>query len=276
MSVANQFGPGLIYQELATTNKFYCGTEYEIESVKKLLTIEGIVDIFYDESYWYDVGDTHSDTVVIGALRDHSLRNNGVEFLTKPITFDKALDTFTTLQKHLTLGENPWSYRTSTHVHVNVASLSLDQLKHLVLLYALLEPVFWKYAGEKRKLNIHCVPLSFTLLPSQYNKSIGGLIGHWSKYSAFNLKPVLNQGTVEFRHLGGCGDFNTYKEWLSLLKDLWEFVYNKPPHWLEQMIKDGASPESIQAQVLPTSMGVAKNLNFEDSLLDVKLSFIGS
>jgi len=258
----------LVSSSLADTEHFMCGTEYEIEDVKQIklpghdAVHRDMLNLSDHTPYWIKN---------IGLVHDGSLRNNGVEFITKPMPFDEALNTFNVLHKGIVLGPEPYTSRTSIHVHVNMASMTLAQLKHFLLTYALLEPVFFEVAGETRKHNIHCVPLSFTILPSIYNKPIQDIVKAWTKYSAFNLMPIRTQGTVEFRHLYGTGDFEVYQKWLTLIKELWNYVNNNDPDTLEKMLKAEYSPQYIQHTVLPSSKNIYAD--YSASLIDVKLAF---
>jgi len=264
MNIHALYGQCLLDDSCATANQFICGTEYEIEDVLKV----GFPDfnIGNEEVWWMDD---------LGAIKDGSLRNNGVEFVTKPVSYVRALELFDYLHNNLKLGPYAYTHRTSTHVHVNVASLTREQLKHLVLLYALFEPVFFKYAGDARKHNIHCVPLGHTLLPKHYSSSVTSLIETWSKYTAFNLKPVKSLGTVEFRHLYGTGDKEVYQQWLTMLKELWEFVYNTESAWLRNQLYTTKTPLEMLHQVIPSALQLSmSNGDFSDSLIDVKLAFV--
>ncbi len=254
--------------DLPYSEEFICGTEYEIEDVK-YINLPGHdkmsrANLSLSDSSPYWVGD-------IGLMHDGSLRNRGVEFITKPMNYEAALHTFKTLHKGLTLGPQPFSSRTSIHVHVNMTNMTMAQLKHFLLTYALLEPVFFEVAGETRKHNIHCVPLNFTLLPSIYNKPIQDMIKAWSKYSAFNLMPIRTQGTVEFRHLYGTDDAQVYQKWLTLIKELWDFVYHNPTGTLETWLRAEYTPQQIQQLVLPSSKYISTD--YSTSLIDVKLAF---
>lgn len=148
---------------LRDTDEFYCGTEYEIEDIKEI-KLPG-----YDRMYPGNL--SLSDSSVfwrgdIGLVHDGSLRNGGIEFITRPVTFNEAIKLFSTLHDGLKLGPEPYTVRTSTHVHVNMCNMTLDQCKHMMLLYALLEPVFFAAVKPERQFNIHCVPLNYTMLPS--------------------------------------------------------------------------------------------------------------
>ena len=257
------------YPELAEAEEFYCGTEYEIEDIKTIKLpgsndthIPGNLSLSDVTPWW--VGK-------LGLMHDGSLRNNGVEFITKPVTYEEALSLFKTLHGGLKLGPNPFTVRTSIHVHVNMSNMSMDQTKHFLLLYALLEPVFLEFAGPVRKHNIHCVPLNFTFLPAIYNKGLPEIVKAWTKYSAFNLMPLRTQGTIEFRHLYGTGDIAVYQQWLNMIKQLWNFAFYEPTNSLPQMLHNKMTPQQICHQVIPCAN--THGVDFSTSLIDVKLAF---
>jgi len=258
----------LVSDDLSDTDEFICGTEYEIEDIKEI-KLPG-----YDRMYPGKL--SLSDSSVfwrgdIGLVHDGSLRNHGVEFITRPVTFEEAIKLFSTLHDGLKLGDNPYTVRTSTHVHVNMASMDMDQCKHMLLLYALLEPVFFAAVKPERQFNIHCVPLNYTMLPSNYKSPFQDIVKFWSKYSALNLRPLHTQGTMEFRHLHGTGDIAVYQNWLTLLNELWTFAFMNPPNTLAKMLRSGATPKEICGNVLPSaSFG---GVDFSTSLIDVKLAF---
>ena len=238
----------LVDNFLCDTDEFYCGTEYEIEDIKAIklpgkdiLSPTGL-SLSDTSPYW--VGK-------LGLMYDGSLRNNGIEFITKPVTFEESLKLFDDLHNGLKLGENPYTARTSTHVHINMSNMDMAQCKHLLLLYALLEPVFFAAVKPERQHNIHCVPLNYTLLPSIYKAPFQDIVKQWSKYSALNLMPLRTQGTVEFRHLQGTGDKAVYQHWLTLLNELWDFVFMNPPTTLEKMLRGGATPQFRAAACVP-------------------------
>ena len=270
MTTVNEyFGPSAS-SDCANATHFIAGTEYEIEDIKAVKLGAGI-----SNSHALCEKEPHWLIPAIGAMRDGSLRNNGIEFITKPETYERSLLLFNTLHDNLELGFNPYTVRTSIHVHVNVSSLTLEQLKHLVLLYAYLEPVFFKFAGTTRQHNIHCVPLNYTLLPKYYHLGIPELYNVWSKYSAFNILPCKTIGTVEFRHLYGTGDFKVYQQWLTMLKQLWEFAYESDTTCLEEMLVSGMTFYQIQKEVLPCSLPIYVDKDeYEASVIDVKLAFV--
>jgi hypothetical protein len=156
---------------------------------------------------------------------DGSLRNNGVEFMSlKGVERKTLVEAFTELHKGLvfyTKGD-PFHERTSTHVHVNVQTLTPPQVKNMLLLYALFEEFFFAMVKPHRRDNIHCVPLTETYLPNNYHRDLEGLIENWHKYTALNLKRITDLGTVEFRHLHGTNDAKELDVWLHVLENLWK------------------------------------------------------
>jgi hypothetical protein len=111
---------------LHTEEDFVAGLECEIESVLK----------HPDHPHWQMVN-------------DGSLRNSGYEYLSKPMKRKNLVESFKELHTRLKVKEegDPFSYRTSTHVHVNVSSMAPSAVRNMVLLYALFEPCFL-YDGE--------------------------------------------------------------------------------------------------------------------------------
>ena len=268
-TIYDTFGPNLMHSALASSTEFICGTEYEIEDIKKCVFHgEGIsISNLHDKDpYWS--GD-------IGSMRDGSLRNNGAEFITKPVSYDRALVLFDEIHQGLTLGPEPYTARTSIHVHVNVASMNSAQVKLLLHTYALLEPVFFHLAGAQRCHNIHCVPLTYTLMPTLYKDTLALIIERWSKYTALNLCPIRTQGTIEFRHMHGTGDKDLYRLWLTLLHELWTFAFTHPSMQLITWLKSGVSTKDICKLVLPSSSNMfLDQLDFTSNRIDVKLGYL--
>lgn len=241
--------------------EFLCGIECEIESVKA------------------NAGATLSGIFMIEA--DHSLRNNGLEYKSYPNSKKKTIDSFTQLHKTITVGPEPFSERTSIHVHVNMSELEMSQVKQFVLAYALLEPLFFAFAGEKRQNNIFCVPLFYTYLPSLYKKDINQLHEAWHKYTAFNIKPLGYSnsgpalGTIEFRHLYGTSDVKILDTWLSILEEFYLYFANKEVNILK-MMANGSTAEEFAKEFVPTLVQYLGNVDInamcEQTMLDVALA----
>ncbi len=238
---------GLPEDRFRQPSPMLCGIEYEVEGVRGVFL------------------DTRQSPLVeelklsqhCHVTSDNSLKWLGNEIITNPGTINEQQ----LIYKSLFLGvdgnrptkpaislfppdlkTNPtytnFSFRTSTHVHVNVLSLTEEQLKTLIYAYVILEPVFFNYVDPLRKSNIHCVPLADTsVLVNLKNRSVLKVAKMWHKYTAFNLLPIHKQGTIEFRHLQGVGlDPSLLRGWLRLI----EMLYNLSlePHFTSQTISD--------------------------------------
>jgi hypothetical protein len=208
---------------------------------------------------------------------DNSLRNQGYEFVSVPAPRDVLEDGFKELHASLKFYTEfePFSPRTSTHVHVNCLELTDEEVRTMVLLYALFEEFFFMMVKPNRKDNIHCVPLTFTPLPMHYKKPLNVFIKVWSKYTALNLKRLVDLGTVEFRHLHGTKDVNELSAWLKVLENLWKLC--QTAKITERELSDKASIEEWFAVLfsdVPYVWAMRPNL-FEivqNNLIDVKLS----
>lgn len=261
MTIQTQFGLNNLFlarRGLETTTDFVAGAELEIEAV-----------LDYSHSFMED------NSIV--AETDGSLRNNGREFLLPPSYKDDLVALFKGVHGAIDLGDDPFSVRTSTHVHVNCMNSNENQVKTLLFLYAIFEPLAFAYVGEERKNNIHCMPLWSTHMPNYYGSSLDSVVERWHKYTAFNLLPLRDLGTVEFRHLGGTANPERFAAWLDFIKTLWDNA-QKVDRVTKTHLTDIQWLRDIQAQLL-TPVFVANCLErpqfiLEDNLLDVKLAFI--
>jgi hypothetical protein len=128
--------------------------------------------------------------------------------------------------------ERNYSERCSTHVHFNVEPLEWSHIAALCLVYQTVETLLFKYVGNDRENNIFCVPwshcnLSYQVVTNLENNGVGAL-RRWQKYSALNLLPILDLGTVEFRHLEGTCDVKRITTWIALLAQIFSYVRSTP------------------------------------------------
>lgn len=257
-----------LHKKAISTRDFLCGVEYEIENI-----------------YVNKEHPIFSQYPGIKVTEDGSLRNYnnsyGTEIIMPPMTYTEALLSFNKIHEALVQmhpGFPQHSERTSTHIHVNVSQLTVKEFQNLVLLYTLLEPAFFDYVGNKRKQNIHCVPLFETALSSSYWKGlehIGDWLAKWSKYAAFNLCPVNKQGTVEFRHLHGSNDYNVFKGWLKMIHALYTFVTSEQHKnfSLKAYLSSGGEVSGLFTEIMGLECPL-KEVDFHRCKMDVKLAFI--
>jgi len=89
---------------------------------------------------------------------DGSLRNNGMEAITKPTKAKYIPRLLENFFNHFEITEDNYSTRCSTHVHVNCQDLTTDQVQIICLLYQVLERPLFGFIGHERDGNIFCVP----------------------------------------------------------------------------------------------------------------------
>lgn len=160
---------------------------------------------------------------------DGSLRNGGVEYITAPIQAHFAPQALKELLE-MVLDEKEccFSPRTSIHIHVNMQDVQDKQVEDIILLYSVFERLFFKFVGRGRMKNIYCVPLGDTnCLAFMKQRELNETRSQWSKYSALNLLPISEYGTLEFRHMHGTFDVKKVTVWIRLITKLIDYVISR-------------------------------------------------
>lgn len=145
-----------------------------------------------------------------------------------------------------------YSYRTSTHVHVNVSNLEVEVVKAMVALFTLFEDEYINFCARTRKSNRFCLGV----------KDADGVVDNLrkffiearvpdegrGKYSAINLCTLARFGTLEFRTLEGTNDWNRVFTWVRALLALRKAA--KDIETLEAVVN--ASTEDLAKILFPT------------------------
>jgi len=159
---------------------------------------------------------------------DGSLRNRGVEFCSKILFGQDIVDALEEIQEDLSAVDINW--RAGIHVHVDVRSLSANELINVCALYSILEPIIFEWEGNGRADSNFCVPWFVNHTPLV---SLGELlhslqakgdvdrrdfrgIESLGKYSALNLMPLRSQGSIEFRIMQSTADTNRILEFVNI------------------------------------------------------------
>lgn len=175
---------------------------------------------------------------------DGSLRNNGREAITLPMKakfVENLLSVFFS-KNHIT--RDNYSDRCSTHVHVNCQDLTIDQVRAIALVYQATERLLFAYIGEERENNIYCIPWYQAGFTTRSMEEMGVLstfdvkVRNWIKYTALNLQPLRNYGTIEFRHLRGTCDVKEIVTWLNIISSIVEYGKKHSYEAISKLIMD--------------------------------------
>lgn len=176
---------------------------------------------------------------------DGSLRNNGMEMVFyEPLYGADAIMAVTWLfGEAARLG---WriSKLTGAHVHVDVRDMEVNEFKNLCAVYALTEPLIYKWVGDKRDENMFCLP--WYMADAEVDKVSRSLtndnpdvalsfIKSLSKYSGLNIGAAAKFGTVEFRMLQTTFDSARFIDWLNIILSLRVYAVkhgDKTPEWI--------------------------------------------
>jgi len=170
---------------------------------------------------------------------DGSLRQGGLEFVSLPLPVPVVRSAIALLLTEIySRTDNPgFSWRTSTHAHLECRNLSLEELRILILLHFLFEEKLFTFAHSgRRDTNIFCTPISRSFFyglsdvanaktTDQFMLGFQYLKTNWHKYSSLNINHLYDFGTLEFRHMRGCGDPEKLGTWIKLLITLYNSAH---------------------------------------------------
>lgn len=171
---------------------------------------------------------------------DGSLRE-GIEYIfRKPLNKDESLLALQEINTILEASTPTFSFRTSTHVHINMLDVPYEQVLSTIYMLYLLEPCLIEFSGKGRKGNRFCLGLKdaewfVSVLQNLFqagNERNFFRCGRNSvdagdcKYSAINLAPLFYQGSIEVRTLRGTLDENVLNDWLTAFDNILEYVKN--------------------------------------------------
>lgn len=156
--------------------------------------------------------------------QDGSLRDNGYEYITDPMTFKNLSHGLNTFFKSYNIRDTCYSERTSIHIHTNCQDLELEKIASICLLYQVFEKLMYNYVGNDRDKNIFCTPWSETQLSYNLIAEMENGKGYasrqpfnWQKYTGLNLLPLRTLGTLEWRHMHGHNNVDLILEWANII-----------------------------------------------------------
>lgn len=165
---------------------------------------------------------------------DGSLRNRPecCEYVfAKPLDHEEAIKAVNWLvDKHKENGTVcNWSFRCSTHVHLNVQKMPVTTLLKLVYTYYIFENLLVKWAGKDREGNRFCLRLAdsaeipFTL-EQVFSSNLADINENAIRYAALNLGSLRKYGSIEFRALSGTTDVKRINSWLNAIISLEKYA----------------------------------------------------
>ena len=166
---------------------------------------------------------------------DGSLRG-GLEYVfSKPLKKEIALKSLSVLFSQFVEANSKldYSFRTSTHVHVNVSDLEVKKVLNIIFLYTLVEDLFVHYCAEHRRGNRFCLRFKeaqhlYHILEQMIRYAQVGreenvidvLDQQVTKYAALNLYTLRKYGTLEFRSLEGTNNLEKISKWMDAIENL--------------------------------------------------------
>lgn len=231
------------------------GMEIEVENVRDLPP--GILHA--EDNHW-------------NLTDDGSLRNNGREFVSPPLSAlilrGVAIPKFYNWKKEFGYEANG---RTGIHVHANVSDLDADQVRAIAALYAVLEPAVFALAGEGREQNIHCIPWyraygeADLLSESLEAQERAGRLQRACKYSALNVRPILTLGTIEFRQALTFDTDRESAEWVLVVASIVNAGINAG--LVTNVMRKASDPDALLRDVLGKTAS-EKALRIMDCTMD--------
>lgn len=187
------------------------------------------------------------------AIKEPSLRN-GIEYITtRPLKNDGELENslkyiLDKVNKH---NVNHNCLRASVHVHINYRDETISTVLSSATVYWLLEDVLINMCGEHRKGNLFCMRLSDgeraqhvlkKLIDRNFAYDHNDTLRNMYKYSGQNLAPTCKLGSIEYRSMRGCYDYDHLASWISILLQIREAArrFSSPADVLDVFFRWGA------------------------------------
>lgn len=177
------------------------------------------------------------------AVEDGSLRNDGWEYVSDPMTLSTMLHRIRRFFANTGIPNNSsshYSERTSIHVHTNCTDLTIEQLSSILLLYQVTEDLLFDFVGEDRIDNIFCVPWSQTQVTyrivSRLQQFLSLISIDRNKYTALNLVRIRDLGTIEWRHMPGHCDQAKIETWLKIIGHYYRIARNNDFNEIQQRL----------------------------------------
>lgn len=236
---------------------FPVGSGTTAQSTSKAYAVPLLMGIEVELEGWdgHSISDeAHSRWNVIA---DHSLRNNGVEFVLRQPKQGKALeDAISILGRTIEGRSLSLSHRCSVHCHIDFREATTETVEKFFLLYMLLEPSLYTISSKDRYSNIYCPGLTHTtqLLQNAAIHLPEGRLEHllnfWAKYTGINLCPLSNLGSIEIRTHRGTANVEDILQWTRILN----YMYAAAVNLTKEEINSFQTPDQLVETVFPDDL----------------------
>lgn len=131
---------------------------YHIKRKKPHLVNDPLIGIELEYENWRDT-DTSRPPPRWQLTNDPSLRNNGIELISKPLSPKTVHDDIEAVVKWACKSRIDAHERCGTHVHLNQLPYTYANIWSLTMIYTLLEPYIFAKWAPRRQESHFCVPL---------------------------------------------------------------------------------------------------------------------
>lgn len=197
--------------------------------------------------------------------RDASLRgDNQLECVTYPLAGSALLYALHTYCENATQFNEPFSWRCSTHIHLNLLDMEPPEVASLLLLTFAADNYFYAAGSEARRENYNCRPLSLLWPVAEL---CGNTARHFqrgnakkgvetlqpppgqiaNRYVGMNWHSLPEHGTLEIRHFPGSRDLHQLVRWTNLGAKLLSAAQSKTISQIHALVQQG--PERFGSTV---------------------------
>lgn len=205
---------------------------------------------------------------------DHSLRNDGAEFVSAVVFGEDIVLALNELEGYIkkNIPKCEVTERCGLHIHVDVSALNTDELLSFIIGYALVEGALFNYVGRDREKSIYCTPFNSSIDILQWLSDIKNntdahdierTFRSFGKYTALNIAPVVRQGSVEFRHHKGTIDTSAIMTWINIIQQIRSASIVRPALELANMV-----PLDAARYILGPFAHLLDYEGYEDDLLE--------
>lgn len=208
------------------------------------------------------------------ATLDGSLRNRGVELVSRPLAFGSVEAALSNAETMLTQSGAVATARCGLHTHMNMRPYSVGQIWSLACLYGIIEPTLYQTYALQREDSMFAVPMWLntglvsalsTDITNIRNLSETGLMPvcsvlATSKYCALNFASLAQFGTLEMRQPYCTMDFNAIRSWTDFCQRLIEIgtSWEDPNEVLEYY--ERSTLEEVQERMFGVVVEIDSNI----------------